>query len=165
MASSKIRNTLMNGLANIFRKKPSDHDRRAALVASAMQRFNHPANLPLFEFFSGYKSADSGVSGVHPELAEIFETIAQNNNLPTELVMSAQVIVAPNSMVIAWAVGTTFIQVKLQKQHHAAAGLDGGLLDTSYGPDWIQFSAWSRGRAFTEKLRQWVQISYEDALG
>lgn len=155
----------MNRLANIFRKKPSDHERRAALVAGAMQRFNHPANLPLFEFLSGNKSADSGVSGVHPELAEIFETIARNNNLPTELVLGAEVIVAPNSMVIAWTTGTTFIQIKLQKQHHAAAGHDGGLLDASYGPDWIQFSAWSRGRTFTEKLRQWVQISYEDAIG
>ncbi len=153
----------MNWLSDIFRKKPSEHDRRAALVANAMRRFNHPANLPLFEFFSGYKSAESGRSGVHPELAEIFETIAKNNKLPTEIVMGAMVITAPNALVIAWTVGTTYIHVKLQKQHHDAARRDGGILDASYGADWFGFSAWSRGRTFVEKLRQWVQTSYEDA--
>lgn len=143
-----------------------DHTHPAnAIVLEQLRRLALPAR-PSDEPFV----LDGYTLRTHPDLAErLFELAAA---LPADCHASAfgvPVLVAPSGILFAVAGGTFDVALRVAPHDEEAARAFGAQPDTSYGPGWWRFAAFSPSLAgresFTTDLQRWCARAFAHASG
>jgi hypothetical protein len=164
----------------IFRRGRSSSS-SSPLIPDPSSELPHPGNQELFTAFKPFYSPQLqfGSYNAHPDVAERLYELAPAGKIIRATVYGFPVMANPQGLVFSWTKGRWTILIKLGKDHHEAARLAKGRLNTEYG-EWIEFPAWwtpsrpeptpelsileIKKSKWREHLQHWMQVSYDDSL-
>jgi hypothetical protein len=169
-------------LLNLFRGGRPDGTADSLPPSDPFSELPHTGNRELFTAFKPfYEPKLQFISyNAHPDTAERLFELAPREKVIRAYAYAFPVMANPHGLVFAWAKGRWTILIKLGKDHHEAARKTNGRLNTEYGENWIEFPAWwspsrpepmpersqleIKRSEWTECLRNWMQVSYDDSL-
>jgi hypothetical protein len=140
-------------------------------------KFPSPQNLSLFARLKEDARVDDGkqsnyqvdgyVVRCRPDLTEIMYDLTPDSSVTKDYAYGRSVLANPKGAIFAYAAGTHHVFFRLDSDRIAAAQVDGGRLDPTYGGDWIEFQIGGRKGCkadWREAMGAWAQISYQDSM-
>lgn len=137
-------------------------------ILDPITKFPHPGNLELFTHLRS-ESHNNSVSPYY-ELVDLVYDLTNVGPIKRGWHDSHLIVANPRDLVFIWTQGMEYIFVKLRPEHHDAACKDGGRLDPTYPPNWVEFLAGGKRVPKTKRLQWrsviylWIQTSYDDSM-
>ena len=171
-----LRNIFKIFLSHRSRTKSPITSTARDLIASPdpMTKYPHPENQELFAYLrSEWKLPhDELIYHTSPyyELVDLVNDLTNVGPVKRGLLYGRLIVANPRDLVFVWTQGMAYIFVKLRPEHHEAACRDGGRLDPTYPPNWVEFVAGGQRVPRMKRLQWrsviylWIQTSYDDSM-